>query len=226
MTQHHDPDSQLIEKAWGRIHHTPWDQMNWFVRLANTDLHALSSGDLTNLRDEFLAMLTEEGGRYQRRLEAPSQEDMLEVQQEAKRIIGDIAHGRDTSTQPITVTYRVQFTKTSPEQEAAGKPRYYIYRGEVGEPSTLYGGPLREKLTELLDEYVNSIRACEHCEKLFLQVRSDARYCGRGCHSVAYMRKKRMEEKAAQGSEGRTQGKGRQNHDTRKRGARRSLKNK
>jgi hypothetical protein len=197
MTQHENPD-EAIDKAWSRIQKTEWDQMNWFVKLANTDLSSISEGDLLNWKDEFRAMCQGNNRNASAPDSPPSSEDMAEVQTESRRMLWALAQGREIHSKRVLIHYSVLFQKTSPEQEQTGLPRYQIYRGEVGEPQTLFGGTLCGRLTQLLEKYANNIRQCPHCQKLFLQVRSDGRYCSRRCHSVAGMRMARNPDKVTE----------------------------
>ncbi len=52
-------------------------------------------------------------------------------------------------------------------------------------------------MAKLLDaeKYADKIRRCKLCQKVFLQIKRSAKYCGSKCYTVAGMRRLRAERK-------------------------------
>lgn len=207
--------SRVLEQAWGRIGRSGWHKTAWFVKLANVDWNTLSPGDLHNWRDEFRAIREDashgitspppqRSTRYWKpesytppTYEPPSLEEMEEVQHRIKPHLNDLADNQDTQTPTYHILYIVRFEKTRPEKERAGYPRYQVMRAETPFEAShnSYLDSLYWKMIRLLEEFADLIRRCLHCQKLFLQIKRNARYCSRDCHSVAGMRRKRAEER-------------------------------
>ena len=207
--------SHEIEQAWSRIGRSNWHKMAWFVKLANVDWDTLSPGDLHNWQDEFRAIREDaspgitslppqHSPRYWKPkgytppvYQPPSLEDMKEVQRETAPHLNDIANDQNTHTHTLNIDYMVSFIRTSHEEEHAGAPQYQVMRSELpfNVTTNLYSSPLYWKMIRLLEEFADFIRRCPHCKQIFLQVKRNARYCSRSCHSVAGMRLKRAEER-------------------------------
>ena len=197
---------EVIERAWSRIKRSPWDKAFWFVRLLNTDLSTLSAGDQLNWQEEFQALASERtagvtqppprnakgypipsGNWGAPDPPTPTLKEMLDVQSAIKPILEALADGKDVATKELRFLYYVDFRKTTEAQERAGAPRYWRYRMEM--PLRTDAGYYLDEvpliLTRLMEQSADKIRRCRHCKKVFLQIQSNARYCGRSCHSIA-----------------------------------------
>lgn len=217
MTQQPFPGFERVnDKAWGRIGLGEWDQMKWFVDLANTtDFEAMTEGEQLLKKEEFAAMLSvacrplieipPDTKRYpgsvgsktpQPALEyvpAFSVLDMQRFQNEISPHLDRLADDESTSFGGFNVSFTVNFPKNPHYTEHAEGPRYHVSRGEVG------GSPhenLVLRMARLLETYADNVRRCPHCKKVFLQFRRSATYCGPECYTVAGMRRLRAEREA------------------------------
>lgn len=216
---------ESVDKAWSRIGNSDWDQMAWFVKLANTgDFISMSAGELLLWQEEFMAMFLRghapvmqvplESKRYPRSdgpsgtlLEWPTPTEMLEVRDVIKRPIDDLADGRATwipGNGSFDVNYSVKFMG-NPEyfNERDTEPRYFIFHNEVSS-SRSYPEAFSLRLLRLLQAYpdmnrrhicADKLRRCPHCLMVFLQVKRSSRYCGPKCYTVDGMRRLRKQQK-------------------------------
>lgn len=214
----------MVEKAWSRIGNTEWDQMAWFVKLANaSDLVTLSPEQQRIWQEEFMAMLLRNhealtpppqaskryprsGGESATGIDWPSTTEMLAVQEVVKRQIDSLADGKETwipEQGTFNVDYSVKLMANPRYAEDTDKePRYLVYHHEVASGS--YPRTFLLRLLRLLTSYsdknrqyicADKIRRCLKCKTVFLQVKRSSRYCSAACYTVACMRRLREERK-------------------------------
>jgi hypothetical protein len=102
-------------------------------------------------------------------------------------MLTDLADGRDTVSPTITQHYLVLFQKVSPKREKLGAPRYEILRSSMEETQSRYSS-LAMWLVSLLEKHADRVRRCPHCERIFIQNKRSARFCGQACYSVVSTR--------------------------------------
>ena len=211
MTQQSVPGrNAALEKAWGNIIFDHWDQMAWFVKLANIDMSKLTPGDIQNLQDQCEAIrmvpisfypISSDRKRYPFHRgwmagESPTLRDLQNIHDAIAPCLNKLADGVEVSFGPTQVTHTIRFRKSTEVEQEAGYPPHLIFPYAV-----LRGGShswpdeFLLRAARLLEEFVDGIRRCPHCKKVFLQLRRNATYCGPGCYSVAGMRRLRAEQR-------------------------------
>ena len=198
-----------LEKAWERIGHDRWDQMTWFVKLANIDLAALSPGDVQNLQDECQAIrmvaisfhsIPSNRKRYPflrgwNSSLSPTVRDLENIHAAIAPHLNNLADGMEVSLGPVQVAHTTRFRKTTENERKGGYPPHVIYPTAILKAgSHSWPDEFLLRTARLLEEFVDGIRRCPHCKKVFLQLRRNATYCGRACHSVAGMRRIRTKQ--------------------------------
>jgi len=214
----------MVEKAWNRIGNTEWDQMAWFVKLANaSDFVSLCPEKQRAWQEEFMAILLRNqetltkaplaskrnppsGGESATGIDWPSPTEMLAVQEVVKRQIDRLADGKETwipEQGTFNVDYSVKFMANPRYAENTDKePRYLVYHHEIASGS--YPRTFLLRLLRLLTsnsdkngQYTcaDKIRRCLKCKTVFLQVKRSSRYCSAACYTVACMRRVREERK-------------------------------
>lgn len=218
MTQHQQEVRErhaALVKRWGDIPNIiqdRWDQMAWFVKLADTDLDACSEGDINNLRDacEAIEMVplsvspvpadrkrpgepklySSSSGRTGK--VSPTPDDVKNIHNAIAQTLKDMADGATN----------IDFGGDIPILES-----FRIYR-QKGDGSHFYSSTINVKgygqrsnefvlrVRRLLPEFGDKIRRCPQCQHLFLQLNRNATYCGPACYSVAGMRKLREKQRA------------------------------
>ncbi len=202
------------EKAWSRIGLDTWSQMVWFVKLANTTgFETMTDGEQLLWKEEFVAMflignalligVPPDTKRYPRSPESPpptpAQMDdfgilpptpaqMQEVRDVIAPHIDELADDKGTLMGGFDITYTVSFHKNAAFDQNKELPRYLIYRGETGRAVyNIYQHSLLLGVSKLLEAYADKVRRCEHCMKVFLQLKRSAKYCGPKCYTVGCM---------------------------------------
>ena len=206
------------EKARERIGGDPWYYTAWFIRLANLDIHNLSEGDLKNLQEECEVIrdlhvpfrpMEQDRKRYPFLRGGPfygptTVKQLLSLQKYVLEHLSAIADGEDAKFGPFVIQHETRFTRSSEKEKSGGYPNYRIYRIEILQSSkeSNFRDQMLIRLARLLEAdvanepLVERVRRCPHCGKLFLQLRSNATYCGRICHSRAGMKKLRAKKAA------------------------------
>ncbi len=200
-----------LEKAWANIMFDRWDQMAWFVKLANTDMAALTPGDIQNLQDQCEAIrrvpisfypIPSDRKRYPFHggwgaSASPTLRDLQNIHDTIALRLNKLADGEKVSFGPIQVTHTISFRKSNEAEQRAGYPPYLISPYAVlRSGSQSWPDEFVLRAAQLLETYVDSIRRCPHCKDVFLQLRRNANYCGPACYSVAGMRRLREEQRA------------------------------
>lgn len=198
-----------LEKAWGNIIFDHWDQMAWLVKLANTDMATLTDGDFLNWQDQCEAIrmvpisfspVPSDRKRYPFHgggagRSSPTRRDLENIHAAIAPRLNNIADGVEVSFGSIQVIHKTRFRKSTEAEQQAGYPRYLIYPYDHVIPlSQLWPNEFLFRAEQLVKEYVDGIRRCPHCKKVFLQLRQNATYCGRACHSVAGMQRLRAQQ--------------------------------
>ncbi|MDT3778452.1 hypothetical protein PJI16_12870 [Nitrospira sp. MA-1] len=202
-----------------RIHYgDSWSTLDWLVQTAQKDLQEESEGERLKVREEFAALAVlydsrrallqgQVGFRYA--VDMVLSKDPIpplhEVEKTQKRLLEILNTWVDegaVSLDPLRVQYH--FVKRDDlweldlmQQKAipgVGIERHHSVGMNFSEPEeeALY------LLAQLMSDYASAVNRCPHCHRIFLRLRKNAVYCGRDCHSVAYMRNKRAAEKAGQ----------------------------
>ncbi len=121
---------------------------------------------------------------------------MQEVRDVIAPHIDELADDKGTLMGGFDITYTVSFHKNAAFDQNKELPRYLIYRGETGRAVyNIYQQNLLLCASKLFEAYANKLRRCEHCKKVFLQLKRTAKYCGSKCYTVAGMRRLRAERK-------------------------------
>ena len=208
------------EKAWSRMGRATWSQMEWFVKLTNTaGFESMSAGEQLTWQEEFVAMWGErymgfletppDTKRYPRPPSTPHQmresaippptpAQMQEVRDVIASHIDELADDKGTRIGGLNISYTVAFYKNPAYDQNKELDRYLIHRGETADPvSNIYRQNLLLRVSKLLDaeKYADKVRRCEHCKKVFLQLKRTAKYCSSKCYTVAGMRRLRAERK-------------------------------
>lgn len=213
MTQQPSQPNDALEKAWGRIGLSTWDQMAWFVKLANAgDLSMLSPGDVQNLQDECQAIRMKPRSFHGTPLDrkrypflhgwvgslSPSLTQLQDIQSAVASRLKSLLDGDNTYFHSVPETTR--FRKSTDVERRNEYPPHLIYHIST---AGSWPNEFLSRMVRLLEQprkggvlFVDSIRRCPHCDKAFLQLRRNATYCGRKCHSVAGMQRLRAEQKA------------------------------
>lgn len=198
-----------LEKAWANIIFDHWDQMAWFVKLANTDMAALTPGDIQNLQDQCEAIRMRQISLYpipsdRKRYPfhggwgaspSPTLRDLENIHAAIAPRLNKLADGVEVSFGPVQVTHTISFRKSNEAEQRAGYPPHLIFPYAVLRAgSQSWPDEFLLRAARLLEEFVDGIRRCPYCKKLFLRLRRNATYCGRSCHSVAGMQRLRAQQ--------------------------------
>ncbi len=207
------------EKAWSRIGLDTWPQMVWFVKLANTTgFETMTDGEQLLWKEEFVAMWFIKGDmsllevppdtkRYPRPPSTPDQmqdfgifpptpAQMQEVRDVIASHIDELADDKGTRIGGLNISYTVDFYRNPAYDQNKELDRYLIFRGETADPVyNIYQQNLLLCASKLFEAYADKLRRCEHCKKVFLQLKRTAKYCGSKCYTVAGMRRLRAERK-------------------------------
>ena len=200
--------------GWGNS----WDTLDWLIQTAQKDLQQESEGERLKVREEFAALrllydsrvtlLQDQiGFRYAVDLvlgkdPIPTLQEVQETQKRILEILNTWVDQGAVSFGPLAIQY------------------HFVKRDDLWEPDLMkqhslpgvgterhhsvgmnFSGPEEEVLyllAQLMSDYASAVIRCPHCHRIFLRLRKNAVYCGRACHSVAYMRNKRAGEKAEQ----------------------------
>ena len=209
----HILDSRL---RWG----DSWGTLEWLIQMAQKDLQQESEGERLKVREEFAALgliydsrvaLFQDQVGFRDAVELVLLKDPIptlqEVQKTQKRILEILNKWVDededvVSFNPLRITYHFvrrddlwdpDLMKQKPIPGVGAERRHSVGMNfSAPEEEALY------LLTQLMIDYASAVTRCPHCHRIFLRLRKNAVYCGRDCHSVAYMRNKRAAEKAAQ----------------------------
>lgn len=195
-----------------------WEQLNWYVKVANLDFGELSVGDLLNLQDEVAALCSIVDGRVGGRPLLPLK-NLKAVHQKISTHLVDLVDNFSTKIGPFastTVISRLRkILKNHPEStpEMLEKiPRVNISKrySHCKTQEDMIATILLAHLAELLSEFGDSIIRCLKCHQLFLQFRRQAECCSRRCQSQRAAeitrQKKKAEEAKAKPSQKKRQG--------------------
>lgn len=211
MTQQPVPERDAaLENAWANIMFDRWDQMAWFVKLANTAMATLHPGDILNLQGQCEAIrkvpisfhpIPSDRKRYPFHggwvaSASPTLRDLQNIHDAIAPRLNDLANGVDVSFGPIEIAHTIRFQKSNEAEQQAGYPPYRISPSSFLRGSHAWPDEFVLRAALLLETYVDSIRRCPHCTKVFLQLRRNANYCGPACYSVAGMRRVREKQRA------------------------------
>lgn len=204
------------------------DELDWFLRFARMDLDNASQGDLLNLQEEFVALLSARFGNRPKSM--PSQKQIIEIQRTVQNHLTDLADQGRTMFPAlpgwlwilyprIGAKLRLRASAGAKMEEFSDMADFGSHRAAPADPANLI--PL---LGELLEKVRKPIVRCPHCRTFFLQSRRNQEHCSRSCQSVAVMQKRRAEAKAqtkrkttARKPDPKTAAKGGSRHGTKKR---------
>src|SRR5215467_13773969 len=202
-------ETQEEAEAWSKamedigLHHTQpeWERLNWWVKFCQRDVPSLPLEDKYRLQKE-LAVLEKLGTRYEMPVwfEPPPLLPFPQIEElrlQVLKIFGHLADTRSTRIRSCQVFWEVH------------QPQSFDHRGRIGRANRVVLTRLTSEglvqrredifliqLQELLRAVPQGICRCPHCKRLFLQVKRQARYCGRRCQSVATMRRSRAQANA------------------------------
>jgi hypothetical protein len=206
-----------LEKKWGHIMFDRWEQMKWFVTLANTDLTdqaVCSDGDFQNWQDAceairmvpiFLSPVPVDRKRYIPTgggvgSVSPTRLDIENIHEAIAQPLKDLADGVKDRVQfgPVSVSHTIGFRTTNEAQRQAGYFPHVISSAAnvTGDSHQVWRGEFMLRAGRLLETFVDNIRRCPHCKRVFVQLRKNATYCGPPCYSVAGMRNLRARRAA------------------------------
>lgn len=195
-----------------------WSTLDWLIQTAQKDLQHESEGERLKVREEFAALsllydsrvaLLQDQMGFRYAVEMVLAKDPIPTLQEAQKtqirileILNEWVDKDAVSFGPIRIQY------------------HFVRRDDVWEPDLMkqqslpgVGTERRHSvgmnfsaqeedslylLAQLMSDYASAVTRCPHCRRIFLRLRKNAVYCGRDCHSVAYMRRKREAEKGDQ----------------------------
>ncbi len=217
MTQPPLPCEMSPQWTRDQLEMNTWCQMEWFVRLGETQTFVtMPDWEQLKWKEEFAAMYLRATGpansvptdikRYPRvneteepqRIELPTLEQMQDVRDNVARHLNELADGVGTYLGPFQINFSVKFKHVHDAYGRQDIPRHCIYRIEMGKPTTnIFQPNLLRYMARLLENYCDQIRRCPRssCQRVFLQNRRHQEYCDRRCQSVAVMQKRRTEEK-------------------------------
>lgn len=212
-----------LEKKWGPIMFDRWNQMKWFVTLANTDLKdpaACSDGDFQNWQDacEAIRMVplslsptptTVGRKRYPSPgggtgSASPTRDVVRRIHDAITPKLDALADRKGASFSCNSVSHSIQFDSMGDPQQRAGYAPHLISSSAnvAGYGHDVWPDEFVLRCAQSLATFhagrnlVDAIRRCPHCQKIFLQFRRNAIYCGPACYSVAGMRRLREKERA------------------------------
>lgn len=199
--------TDALAKAWANIIFDHRNQMAWFIKLTNTDLTTLTPGDIQNLQDQCEAIrmvpisfspIPSDRKRYpfQRgwmTTPSPNFEDLQRIHEAIAPRLSQFADGAEISFGPMQVKHTVRFRKSTEAEQGAGYPPHLIFPIAILQASNAWPDEFSLRAARLLEEFVDGIHRCPHCKQVFLQLRRNATYCGRTCHSVAGMQRLRAQ---------------------------------
>jgi hypothetical protein len=205
-----------LEKRWGHLMFDRWEQMAWFVALADTDLEACSEGDIQNWQDACEAIrmvpLSLSPAPVDRKRPgdpkqysssgggtgsvSPTPDDVKNIRNAIAQPLKDLADGATGIDVGGQVTMSESFRIY--RQKGDGPPFISSQTNVTGYGHYLWPKEFELRVRRLLKTFVHGIRRCPHCQHLFLQLRRNATYCGPACYSVAGMRRLREKERAEQ----------------------------
>ena len=207
-----------------RVGIEPWERLNWFVEMAQKDLHRMSEGERLSLREEIAALdkMTDIASVPASELTAPLPDwDMVKkIQKKTFQLLGKWVDKGEVVLGPFGERLELKRPASPIDLLAATHlrldPKRQVIPGQ--EPlghSARYHLPdtyrrVLFQFSGLMRDHASAIVRCLHCHRIFLKLRKHARYCSRKCHSVAGMREKREREK--------------QRRDARKRSVKKGLK--
>jgi len=195
-----------------------WRTLEWLIHTAQKDLRQESEGERLKVREEFaalslihdsrIALLKDQIG-FRDAVDAvigkdpiPTLQDVQKTQQRILKIFNEWVDQGGVSIGALRIQYHfvrrddlwepdLMKQKSIP---GVGAERHHSVGMNFSAPEddALY------LLAQLMSDYASAVTRCPHCGRIFLRLRKNAVYCGRDCHSVAYMRNKRAAEKAAQ----------------------------
>ena len=209
---------------WRRILETrihwgdSWNTLAWLIQTAQKDLQQESEGERLKVREELAALglihdsrvaLLQDQGGFRDAVDIVIRRDPIptlqEVQKTQKRILEKLNEWVDkgaVSFGPLGLQYwfvrrddlwepDLMKQKSLP---GVGAERHHSVgiHFSASQDDALY------LLAQLMTDYASAVTRCPHCHRIFLRLRKNAVYCGRDCHSVAYMRNRRAAEKADQ----------------------------
>jgi hypothetical protein len=166
-----------------------WDQMNWYVTLANADMGHLSPGETLSLQEEVRS-LERTLFRDILKVPLPELEEIRNLHSIIRTHLESLADKGYAVIGPFSLKVHIVRPKVPPFEHGQG------WYDLVHYPDLTEGDLLAYHMSQLLQKFGHAIRRCPHCNKIFLQQRRNGRYCGRTCQSRAVMKRIRAEKKA------------------------------
>ena len=196
---HSPTDQRALERT--RFTQGKEAELDWFVRFARMDIEKASQGDLLNLEEEIVVLLTVHF-RSRDQESVPSREQIIEIQRTLLKHLTELADKGKTMFPAlpgwvwiiyprIAANLSVGASAVAKLEEFSRMPDIGSHRAASGKPENLI--PL---LGELFEKVGRPIVRCPHCRTIFLQSRANQEFCSRSCQSVAVMQKRRAEAKA------------------------------
>lgn len=178
-TDHRERVFAEYEKASARIGTSEADQVRWLLNLAQTDVEALSSGDVTNRAFEMAAFARWGGTKEGRTIASEgtgkhaatdystyySQEEIDEHRQSLKKHIDRLLKTGHTRFELSNVSVDIGSLQGVP---------YFL----VSSPSAF-----EYRAANLLAPHAHRIRQCSACQRIFLAVRNKQKWCSTRCQS-------------------------------------------
>ena len=175
-----------------------WDQLNWFVRFSQRPIDRLTASELQDLQNEITAIVWETRRFWMDTLLRSQQ--LKELQADIANHLLDFIVSGHTEYGPITAEHSVDvLAPRDKSHEKKATKRFFVhYRLTLqGREDKVAKDHLITYMFELLRDHGLLLEHCRHCSKVFLKLREHARYCSRQCQSVATMRIKRQQHRAA-----------------------------
>jgi hypothetical protein len=181
-------------EAWNPFR---WEVLDWFVRLAERDLAAMSPGDWQNFSEEVRTLKVLLNVDVQ--AEMPTLDVLPPFQDQIRAALVDLVDNKRIELGPFQITTIIQRPLAEEPKLPSGHDKFFRLGASIAlfqgvrsvdiPPGGLEG--LRYHLSRLLQKYPDTVQRCPHCRRLFARFRKHAQYCSRECQSVAIMRKRR-----------------------------------
>jgi len=195
-----------------------WSTLEWLIHTAQKDLAQESEGERLKVREEFAAL----GLIYDTRVALLK--DQIGFRYAVDAVIGKdpIPTLRDVqkTQQRILEIFNEWVDKGGVDFPSINIQYHFVKRDDLWEPELMkqkslpgvgterrhsvgmnFSAPEEDTLyllAQLMSDFASAVTRCPHCHRIFLRLRKNAVYCGRDCHTVAGMRRKRAAEKADQ----------------------------
>lgn len=173
----HPDDVHILERIG--FEKSEWDQLNWYIQLANTPLEHFSPGQRLTRNEEMIAIERTLIRTIMRTDGRPihSDEEFDEIHATVRKNVLELVDTGGVTLGPFTTHVSVLFDHVAE------------WSGDKSKSFLPY------HFAQLVKQFHSSVLRCPHCKKIFLSSRRNAYHCSRECQSRAAARKQRTRTK-------------------------------